>query len=96
MGSILSWGWLAKFFFQIGDSISPAGKPKILLRMYQGKCRLITGKVPGWVRNSVEELFLSSAQGKGFVRLSKDGRFQFSRNISPRIQQRIRNIISSR
>lgn len=96
IGNILSWGWLAKFVFGIGDEISPASKPVIHLRMIRGKCCIITGRVPTRIFEPIEEIFITAAGGKGYVKLRKDGRFRFSRNVPVGVQQRIRNILSIR
>lgn len=95
LGNILSWGWIAKFIFGIGDEISPASKPVVHLRMIQGRCCVIKGNVSTWVIQSVEEVFKSSNSGNGYVKLRKDGRFRFSRGLPSNIQQRIRNLITS-
>lgn len=95
LGNILSWGWVAKFIFGIGDEISPSSKPVVHLRMIRGRCCVIKGNVSNWVIQSVEEVFKHSNSGKGYVKLRKDGRFRFSKGLHSNIEQRIRNIITN-
>jgi hypothetical protein len=54
------------------------------------------GALPTWVQNGVAELLEEHGISKAFIKLRKNGRFDFSRSVPEELKQRLRNLVLSR
>jgi|TARA_B110000495_G_C22485851_1_gene299673 hypothetical protein len=92
---VISWDFLCKLIFGLGDAISPTGIPRIHLRVKNGRYRCIFGQIPQWATEQITSGLKQAEVSSAVIKQMKDGSFRFSRSVPQKLRQRIRNIIVS-
>jgi hypothetical protein len=93
---IITWAWLFRLLYKIGDAISPAGTPLVHLRYQNGCYHHVLGSLSGWALEEIAQILREAGVRKAVVKRMENGHFGFSRSVPEEIRQRLRNLLVAR